>query len=188
VNVGFFGGTFNPIHFGHLNLAIEILEKTDLDEIWFSVTGLSPFKKKNQSIDIEHRLEMALLALEGFPQFKLLTLELNQEAPSFTYDTIVSLNALYPNVNFNLCLGQDAAVDLKNWYKADLLVQMAPPLIAVRGDVLLSKETSNWRCIPTRRMDISSTDVRQRLSLQKPCDHLVPAKVLDYIRQHELYL
>src|SRR5258708_1282967 len=86
-NIGFFGGTFDPIHFGHLELAISLLEKYALDEVWFSPAYLSPFKKETKATP-EQRKTLALLAISDIPHFKLVDWELKSESPSYTIDSI----------------------------------------------------------------------------------------------------
>src|SRR5262249_44608705 len=104
--IGLLGGTFDPFHFGHLNLAIEMKEKQGLDQVWFCPARLSPFKLQEQATDGQHRLKMIQLAIEGLPFFQALDLELLREGPSYTIDTILELQRREgEGVQFYLILG-----------------------------------------------------------------------------------
>lgn len=89
--IGFFGGTFDPIHLGHLNLAVEIMEKRQLDEVWFCPARVNPFKQDEQATDAFQRLEMVKIAIRDIPFFRAVDVEMSREGPSYTYDTIVEL-------------------------------------------------------------------------------------------------
>lgn len=164
-SIGFFGGSFDPIHFGHISLAVHLMEAHHLDEVLFCPAFCSPFKTTKPPIaSPEHRLAMLKLALE-LPQFQITTLELDQKTPSYTVDTIRKL-ALK---GLRLLLSDEAASHLNKWKETNELVRLAPPLIG------------------PREAHISSTDIRARLKQKLYCGHLVPAKVLDYIKRHKLY-
>lgn len=192
--VGFFGGTFDPIHFGHLNLAINLLEKRLLDQVLFSPASVSPEKTVNPPIaSKEARKEMTALAIEDIPEFSLFELELKQEGPSFTIDAIEHLKKESSDVQFYLVLGEDVLPGLPNWKSVRELLKLAPPLVGTRpydkpihlpSDLLTYIDKGR---VDTPMMEISSTGLRERLLQKKYCGHLVPAKVLDYIRAHGLY-
>jgi len=194
VKIGFFGGTFDPIHFGHLNLALHILETHKLDQIFFSPANFSPEKGESRPLAPKKaRKEMVELAIEDVPEFTLIDLELEREGPSYTIDTIEHLKNNYPNANFYLILGGDIIKGLEKWKEIDRLLQMAPPLVGGRphlqdnfiSESIQKKIKEGETTIPS--LEISSTDVRERLSQKKSCTHLVPGKVLDYIEEHGLY-
>ena len=181
--VGFFGGTFDPIHCGHLNLAIHMLENCNLDEILFCPTSLSPHKESRPpKASKQHRLAMTALVIEEVEQFSLLDWEAVQEGPSFTIDTIRALIQASPDTQFHLLLGEDALQDISLWKEPEELLSLAPPLVGVRSSASLQKGL-----VPVPMMEISSTAIRERLRFKKYCGHWVPAKVLDYIRQNRLY-
>ena len=192
--VGFFGGTFDPIHFGHLNLAINLLEKCFLDQVLFSPASISPEKTVNPPIaSKEARKEMTALAIENIPEFSLFELELEQEGPSYTIDAINHLRRDSSDVQFHLVLGEDILPGLPSWKSVWELLELAPPLVGTRpfdkliylsSDLLTYIEKGR---VDTPMMEISSTDLRERLIKKKYCTHLVPAKVLDYIHTHDLY-
>lgn len=192
--VGFFGGTFDPIHFGHLNLAVNLLEKKVFEHVFFSPASISPEKTINPpSASKEARKEMTALAIEGISEFTLFDFELLKEGPSYTIDAINYLKKKNPNVEFYLILGEDVLPGLPNWKNVVQLLQLAPPLVGTRPfqklpylpEELIAFIDKGKVDIPI--MEISSTDLRQRLHQKKYCGHLIPSKVLDYIRSHRLY-
>lgn len=195
--LGFFGGTFDPIHFGHLNLAIQIQEAHQLDEVFFCPTSLSPHKLQEQpAVSKEHRLAMTHLAIAPIKSFTLIDWELDQEGPSYTIDTIHELKKKYPDDQIHLILGEDSLKGLSSWKEAETLLKLAPPLIGTRSIgkkwnlSAFSREVKEkilQGCTPIAVMDISSTVIRSRLLEEKYCGHLIPFKVLDYIYQNELY-
>ncbi|MBX7067309.1 MAG: nicotinate-nicotinamide nucleotide adenylyltransferase [Parachlamydiales bacterium] len=166
-SIGFFGGSFDPIHFGHIALAIQLMETHQLDEVLFCPAFCSPFKMETPPLaSPEHRLEMLKLALD-YPPFKICSLELDRKGASFTVDTIRELKK--DGVKLRLLLSDEAAQHLHKWKDTDQLVKMAPPLIGPRD------------------IKISSTEIRSRLKKKLYCGHLVPAKALDYIQRNHLY-
>jgi nicotinate-nucleotide adenylyltransferase len=187
--LGLFGGTFDPIHFGHLNLALELLEKEGLDEVLFCPARTSPFKKTHPPLaSPEDRLAMVKLAIEGISAFRLSTLELARSGPSYTIDTLRALRA--PDVQLYLLLSSDALEDFHLWKEADEILELSRPLIGARTGFLSPQkipEALQKGIISTRALDISSTEVRDRLKKRLYCGHLLPAKVLDYIQKHHLY-
>lgn len=195
--IGIYGGTFDPIHFGHLNLAIEMLETHHLEAIWFCPVWISPHKQKQQPVSAKMRLEMVKLALEGVPHCKVLDVEVNRGGPSYTVETLRSLNELFPNQKFCLILGDDALPSFLRWHQPEEIVQRVPIFIGRRSSAPVSLDAvaghpEIYHAIKrglteTKVIDISSTEIRKRLSMGLYCGHLVPAKVLDYIYAHRLY-
>ena len=164
------GGTFDPVHLGHLNLATELFEKNGLDEVWWVPAQANPFKNGTPPIAFEHRAAMVRLAIEGIPSFLLKETEKNHSAPTYMIDTLHSSIKESPSFyRFYLLLGEDTALRFNEWKSSEELRSLAPILIA------------------SRSMKISSTEVRQRLLEGRPCEHLLPAAVLRYIQAHKLY-
>ncbi|NGX51267.1 MAG: Nicotinate-nucleotide adenylyltransferase [Chlamydiae bacterium] len=191
--VGFFGGSFDPIHLGHLNLAIQLLEEKGLDQILFSPALLSPTKEASPPHAApHHRMNMLRLSLEELPPFEAYEAELMRPPPSYTIDTIRKIEAdqLY------LILAEDAAYTLDQWKDVDELLTLAQPLVGTRfgfdreklnrlpTDIKLKLEEGMTQ-IPA--LDISSTTVRARLKKRLYCGHLLQGKVVDYILQNGLY-
>lgn len=200
--IGFFGGTFDPIHFGHLNLAIQIMEIHRLDQVWICPAYRSPHKKEDPAPVLEeHRLAMLALAISPLNRFKLLDVELNRPGPSYTIDTIRFLlqeakqQGAVPHMH--LILGEDALEGLSAWKEVEELVKLAPPLIGSRQAGQISSPIFHSPALEQviqkgrtsiSMMEISSTLVRKRLEKRLYCGHLVPDSVLEYIYKNKLYL
>ncbi|MBS0625732.1 MAG: nicotinate (nicotinamide) nucleotide adenylyltransferase [Verrucomicrobia bacterium] len=174
--IGFFGGSFDPIHFGHIYLALQLAEAHHLDSVWVCPAFTSPFKSSQNP---HHRLKMVQLAVEEIPHFKVLSTEIDRGGTSYTIDTIRSLSS---ENQYHLLLSEETALELPQWKEYEELIRLAPPLIGQRGLASTQKGLT-----PTKRMDISSTEIRSRLKKNLYCGHLVPAKALDYIHSHRLY-
>lgn len=198
-SVGIFGGTFDPIHFGHLNLAVEMLEKHSLDEVWFCPARINPHKQQEIPTATQHRLEMVRRAIAKHPKFRLLEIEMTREGPSYTIDTLhwlIQQESLKPDpAHFFLILGEDSLTGFSKWHRPEEIVKLVPLLIgsrngvstAIQGSELIQKAIQKG-LTPTRIMEISATDVRSRLKKMQYCCHLLPMEVLDYIQAHQLYL
>lgn len=192
--IGFFGGTFDPIHFGHLNLAVNLFEATELDELIFSPARTSPAKQDAHPIaNAVARKEMIELAIEGFPHFSCIDWELKQEGPSYTIHVIEHLKEKEPDAMVYLLIGEDALSGLAQWKDVKKLLDLGTFLVGTRlgavstllPPILESYLRGSKFPIPT--MEISSTVIRQRLAKKKCCNHLVPSKVLDYIEANRVY-
>lgn len=195
--IGLYGGTFDPVHFGHINLALSLKEIHQLDEVWFCPAYINPHKKEQAPlVSAEQRLEMLELALEGLPSFFVLDIEIKKKSTSYTIDTIRSLLAREEGKQEQLflLLGEDALQNFAQWREPEEIVKLVPLLIGMRESSynLESFPTDLQSAIKkgmtrTRVMDISSTEVRDRLKKRLYCGHLVPAKILDYITRNGLY-
>ncbi len=194
--VGLLGGSFNPPHFGHLNLARELGEKHALHEIWWVPAHLNPDKVGENGVDSAFRLEMVRLAIEGDPYFSLCLEEFHRPPPSYTVDTLRSLHGQYPEVQFFLLLGEDVANRFLSWKEPLEILKLATILVGTRpceerapalmGDpTIVAAIRSGWT--PIRQMGISSRSIRERLLYKRNCSHLIPKSVLDYIIYHDLY-
>lgn len=193
MKVGFFGGSFDPIHLGHLNLAIRILEAQQLDRVLFCPALVSPTKILHPpQAAAYHRLNMVRMSLEGVPGCVPYEAELSRPPPSYTIDSVRQLEA----AQCFLILAEDAAYGLDQWKDVEELLSLARPLIGTRSG---GDQTKLERLRPSIRqhvtdglcsiplMDVSSSEIRDRLKKGLCCAHLLPAKVLDYIHQNGLY-
>ncbi len=185
--IGFFGGTFDPIHVGHLFLALQLAEYHKLDQVLICPAFCSPFKKNHSpTASAKHRLEMVRLAVQEISCIQVLANEVEQEKISYTIDTIRSL----PFARYYLLLSEESAASFMDWKDADELARLAPPLIGCRkGAGALPPQLDYLKrgLTPTKSMEISSTEIRERLKNRLYCGHLVPAKALDYIERYQLY-
>jgi nicotinate-nucleotide adenylyltransferase len=198
--IGLFGGTFDPIHNGHLNLAFELMEKKELEQVWFIPAQINPFKKQVPPIPIEQRIAMCRLAIQDIPQFHLKDLEKERPPPSYTIHTLqafIAEEALNPRRNqFYLLMGEDTVPGFFHWHLPEEIVQLVPLLIGSRSGIwqydldnfsLTVREAIQKGLIQTRLMDISGTEIRHRLAKRLHCGHLIPIPVLQYIHENQIY-
>lgn len=198
--IGLLGGTFDPIHFGHINLAIELKEKRELDEVWFIPTHVNPHKTDKVSTSAAHRKNMLELAIQGCPGFMMNEIEMHRDPPSYTIDTIRAL--LKDDCNYlcqrqyYLLMGEDALCSFAQWHQSEEIIKLVPLLIGSRfleqpcaelSDQPLIRETVKKGWTKTHMMDISGTELRIRLAQGSYCGHLTPASVLAYIKENRLY-
>lgn len=198
--IGIYGGSFDPIHLGHVNIAFEILQIHGLDEVWFCPAAINPHKMEGSTASAIDRLNMLNLVLAETPFFKVLTLELDRKGPSYTVDTLRELvysqqNQSDPDQYFFI-MGDDAIKNFHKWHHAEEIVNLVPLLIGQRMSRVDPNDLNGSAAIigaiksgltPTRVMEISSSEIRHRLSNKMYCGHLLQAKVLDYILSHHLY-
>lgn len=173
-----FGGTFDPIHFGHINLAIEMFEKHQLDKVLFCPAYQNPLKVK-MSTPSHHRAEMVRLAIKDIPNFEVLEWELQQRGPSYTVATLEHLSQIYDDLY--LIIGGDSHANFSSWRNWEKIEQLATILSAPR----IKNESDKYSY---RVIEVSSTELRDRIQKNLYCEHLMPKNVLDYIRAHQLYL
>lgn len=197
--IGFFGGTFDPIHNGHLHLALWMLEHHSLDQIWFCPNSQSPHKTSHPPFaSKEHRRAMTAAAISPIPAFTFIDLEIQRATPSYTIDTIKACIEIPSEIerHYFLIFANDALPTIQLWKEYETLIKLAPPLIGLRDgkETKLSKDIAK----PTRALiqegitsmpilEISSTNIRERIAQGLFCGHLVPEKVYEYIAQHNLY-
>lgn len=196
MRVGIYGGTFDPIHIGHLNLAIQIKEKKPLDEIWLVPAHVNPLKTDIKSASPSDRLQMLELAIENLPFIKISRIELDRPAPSYTVDTIRMLQEQYPRYEFSLILGTDSLARFEEWKEPQEIVKRVPLIIGTRRGIESIPDFSNNLSMQKAvkdgimelgAMDISATDIRDRINRGLYIEHQVPAKVVDYIYDNHLY-
>ena len=181
--IGIFGGTFDPVHNGHLILARDAVEQLEFDELLFIPAALSPHKLGQTPAIADARVEMLRAAIEGEPRFCLDTLELERPAPSYAVDTIEALRTRDPNAQFVYLIGEDNVARLSTWHRFPELSQM------VQFAVLNRTGLKTEHPFPTvrRHVDISATDIRNRVARGQSIRYLVPLAVEEIIRQRQLY-
>ncbi len=192
--IGLFGGSFDPIHFGHLHLAIRIMEEVHLDQVLFCPAFTSPFKKEAPPLPATHRLNMVKLAIQEIPQFAILDQELNRGECSYTIDTVRWLLASHPQIQLHLLLGEDMLEGFSQWKEFEELAKLAPPWIGTRRGICSSKGYSSavykmWEKgrVQIPSIEISSTEIRERIKKKLYCGHLLPQSVMRYILKNNLY-
>jgi len=192
MRIGIFGGTFDPIHLGHLLLAEQALEAARLDEVWFIPAGEPPHKQGKTITMAEHRYRMVLLATEGHPRFRVSRIELDRKGPSYTVDTIETLTHMNPNDHFFLLVGADMVKDLPRWYKIKKILQFVHVIglgrLGIGREEVPVEISERLVWIPDAiETNISSTTIRERLAQGKSVRYLVPERVRQYIKENGLY-
>lgn len=184
--VGLFGGTFDPVHLGHLILAQAALEELDLDRVLFIPASISPHKNGSPPIASQQdRLEMIRLAIEWESRFSVDDRELHREGPSYTIETVRSLLADYCGVRFLYLIGADNVRELGSWHESTELRNLIDFAVFERSE-RQACETMEFPVV-RRRIDISSTEIRERLAKRLSVRYFLPSSVHDYIMTHRLY-
>ena len=188
--IGLYGGSFDPIHHGHLSLALELKRAARLDRVLFCPANISPFKQDNPpKASGKARLEMCQIALEEIEGLEVCDFEVLEESVSYTINTAKKLKNLYPKAKLFLLLTVDAHQTFSDWKDYNELKEILSP---IAGSGRESKEESfpGFQCYKTPIMEISSTRIREKIASKSReyLGHLAPLKVLDYIFKHQLYL
>lgn len=184
--VGLMGGTFNPPHLGHLIIAKEVKEQLGLDEVWFMPDNLPPHIDKKDALEAKYRVKMVALSIKDEPDFKLEELEIKRGGVSYTYDTILELRAMYPEIEFYFIIGGDMVAYLPKWYRIDELVKLVQFVSVERkGYPKQSDYPLIW--VDVLRIDLSSSLIREKLRQDRSIKYLVTREVEEYIKQEGLY-
>lgn len=186
--VGMMGGTFDPIHCGHLLAAEQAREQAGLDEIWFMPTHIPPHKQRDSLTLAEHRLNMVQMAVADHEAFRVMDIELRREGPSYTYDTMVQLTQQFPDCQFSFIIGGDMVKILPKWYQFQELLRMVRFIGLARPGTELDREASEYvTFVEMPVWDISSTLIREKAAAGKSIRYLVPAAVERYIKENRFY-
>ncbi|WP_083506777.1 nicotinate-nucleotide adenylyltransferase [Leucobacter sp. G161] len=186
--VGVMGGTFDPIHHGHLVAASEVAKSFDLDEVVFVPTG-EPWQKSNVS-ESEHRYLMTVIATASNPQFTVSRVDVDRNGPTYTVDTLRDLKRLMPDAELFFISGADAVQQIVSWKDVEKLWELAHFIAVSRPGHELSLSGlshDNVSLLEIPALSISSTDCRERVSRGYPVWYLVPDGVVQYIAKHGLY-
>ncbi|MEO0092106.1 MAG: nicotinate-nucleotide adenylyltransferase [candidate division WOR-3 bacterium] len=186
--LGIFGGSFNPIHLGHLITVEEVREKLKLDKVLFVPTFLPPHKQK--LIDYHHRRTMVNLAIKNNPYFEISDIEKEIQGTSFTIETLKLLKQKYPQAQFYLIIGADEFFLLNTWRDPDKLTQYATLVVMLRPQqkIDINRKMTKTKIIKVTQIDISSSDIRQAIKLGRSVRYKISEKVYDYIKKNKLYL
>lgn len=176
--IGIFGGSFNPIHCGHITLAKIVLERTDLDEIWLMVSPQNPLKKEEELLDDQLRFELAQKALKNVEGIKASDYEFHLPKPSYTWNTLKSLSRDFPDCTFTLLIGGDNWARFERWYHWKDILRQYDVLVYPRGGYGGNFEAP--------LLPVSSTEIREMVRWGKALDYLVPDEIIDDVRR--LYL
>ncbi len=187
MGIAFFGGSFDPVHIGHILVARDVCELCGIEKIYFMPAFISPFKPPPVASP-KDRLHMLKLALEGESWAFIEDIELKKEEISYTYKSALILKEKYKDTP-TFIIGYDAYMTLDRWYKYEELIKIAKFIVVKRGedDIVLNKDVDAIFC-NTRIIDVSSTEIRNRIKEGKSIRHMVPDNVLKYIKKEGLYV
>lgn len=199
MRIGVYGGSFDPLHYGHLILAEQSREQTRLDEVWFIPAARPPHKLDAPPSSFDHRVAMLQLALTGNPGFRIDTLESKRSGPSYTADTLDELHRLHPGNEWFYLLGSDSVPDLPKWHEPARIVARASLVVMERQGFTTpgSAEVAKLIGVPVTQLrmqkidvpliELASRDIRKRVAANRSIRFMVPEAVENYIRQHQLY-
>jgi nicotinate-nucleotide adenylyltransferase len=191
VRLGIFGGSFDPPHLGHLLPVIDAAEALRLDEVRFVPAAVQPFKMGRSTAAPAHRLAMTQRLVAGVPGFVADGTEIDRAGLSFTVDTLAAMAAASPGAERFLLLGTDAFALFDQWRDPQRILSLASIAVLVRGGDVMpdvgSQGGAGVQLLQTRRVDISSTELRARVADGRTIRGFVPDAVADYIAEHRLY-
>ena len=194
-DIGILGGTFDPVHNGHIAAARQLLGVADVDQVWLMPNATPPHRTAAPVAPAEDRMRMVEVAVAGYDGLVASRVEVDRGGISYTFDTIRELAREYPGQRFTLLIGSDAALQIRSWHNADALLDEASFVIFNRPETALAPQTlhelgfapARTRIVHLDTPPIAAHQVRDRLARGAPIEDLVPAGVADYIRVHELY-
>jgi nicotinate-nucleotide adenylyltransferase len=187
-SIGLFGGSFDPVHHGHLIVARVATEVLGLDELRFVPAREQPFKQGRHGAPAADRAVMLELAVAGSPRLAVERIELERAGPSYTVDTLESLHLQEPDSTFTLLLGADAAAELGAWHRARELPGLARIVVFARPGTPVPVSPLIDASIEVPGIDISATEIRRRARAGAPVRYWVPDAVAEYMARHSLYL
>ena len=205
---GILGGTFDPIHFGHIRPALEVKQALKLDKIWLMPNHIPPHKNRDITAT-EHRLKMVKLVCDEYDEFELCDIEVKRDTPSYTVTTLQELTYLYPEIQFTFLMGMDSLLSLNKWYQWQKLFELCDIAVSHRpgyqvpatcemapiyqthvkpvNEALLTAKGRIFD-IEIQPQDISSTGIRQGITLKRLDSLVMPDSVTEYIAGNGLYL
>jgi nicotinate-nucleotide adenylyltransferase len=207
MRLGILGGTFDPVHYGHLLLAESCREACRLDQVWFLPAAIPPHKQQQELAPGAQRIEMIELAIAGHPGFLVFPYEVDRGGVNYTVDTLDHIKQEDPSRELFFLMGADSLGDLPNWKEPARLCQLATPIVVRRlgsGVDAGESETPDWskldrllsadrvpairqRQVQMPRIDLSSSDLRQRVAAGRSIRYRTPRAVEKYIETHGLY-
>ncbi len=199
MRIGLFGGTFDPVHLGHLILAEQCRDQLQLEQVWFVPSAYPPHKPGQRLTRFEQRCDMLELAIAGHPAFRVERIEKELPPPSYTAETLAALHRRLPGQEWFLLLGADGLADLPQWYQPQRIVAQAALAVVPRGGLPLATaaelaaalgvEAGQVRLytVAAPRIEIASRELRQAVAEGRTIRYLVPRAVEEYIRERRLY-
>ena len=191
MKIGLYFGTFNPIHVGHLTIANHIAEHSDMTQVWFVVTPLSPFKKKSSLLDNHQRLEMVYRATKDYDKLRPSDIEFNLPEPNYTIDTLAYLQEKFPDHEFALIMGEDNLKSFHKWKNYELILEghhiYVYPRISSGTLEHHFKNHPKIHTIDAPIMELSSTFIRSEIKAGKNIRPMLPEHVWEYVDEMNFY-
>ncbi|REE83427.1 nicotinate-nucleotide adenylyltransferase [Lutibacter oceani] len=192
MKIGLFFGTFNPIHIGHMIIANYMAEFSDLDQVWFVITPLSPFKQKNTLLDNLHRLAIANIAVEEYPKLKTTDIEFKLPQPNYTINTLINIEEKYPEHQFCLIMGEDNLKSFHKWKNYETILQnyelyVYPRISNGKGENKFLNHHPKVHRVDAPIVQVSSTFIRKSIKNKKNISTMLPANVWKYIDEMNFY-
>ena len=186
IRTGIFGGSFNPIHNGHITLARYLCEAAGLDEVWLMVSPQNPLKQQAGLLADDLRLQMARQAVKDEPHITVSDYEFHLPRPSYTWNTLQALQHDFPDRQFVLMIGGDNWQHFSRWYHADDIISNYSLVVYPRrgSDISSSPMPPNVQIVEADLLDISSTDIRRRVRQGKSIAGLVPDSIIQAVTRH----
>ncbi len=198
MKIGLYGGAFDPIHRGHLHIAIRTREEYSLDEVWLIPSGHSPHKDITRMCPVQHRLAMARVAAAEYPYLAVSTIEADAQECNYTYRTLEKIHTLRPQDELYFIMGADSLNYFDQWVRPDVVCQYAIVLVAGRGgdreqemaatiDRIRAQFPADIRIIHGIEEPVASHEIRRALAAGEDVSEMLPPGVGEYIHRHHLY-
>lgn len=191
MHIGLFFGSFNPIHMGHLVIANQLVEHTDINQVWFVVSPQNPLKSKTGMLNEYDRLHLVTLATEDNDHFRVSNIEFSLPKPSYTIDTLAHLTQKFPDYRFSIIMGADNLANITKWKNYEAILRHYTVFVYQRPDTPAPNAPENFetsvQIVPFPQMDISASYIRQCISEGISIKYLVHEKVRLYIEHMNLY-
>ena len=199
MNIGILGGTFDPVHLGHLSIANAAMDQAALEQVLFIPAGQPRLKQAEPVASADHRIEMVRRAIEGNPRFQVCDAEVRRPGPTYSVDTLVELSAkLGPGTDLFFILGMDVLDQFDQWKDPERVLELCRLLVLARPGERdfdwpgfynrVPKAKDRVQIVTAPLVDVSATESRRRVAMGEPLDGQVPDAVAEYIREQGLYL
>lgn len=191
MDVGLFGGSFNPPHIAHLVVAEIARDQFGFDEVWWIPNATPPHKSNDELAAVEHRLAMTERAVDGNSGFRVCNIEIERAGVSYTVETIRALQEQHPETEFGLLIGSDSLDHFESWHRPDEIAERVPLVVYKRPGVIeqaaAPRFANHVHFVSAPVMEVSGTEVRARRRAGRSIRYLVPDAVRAYIEAHNLY-